>query len=779
MSDDGFAFSLPSSREQRAPSKAPDTSGFSFELPSVKKEAAPAPAQKKPAVAATKEEVKPWMDYGADGGLGTYVDVASGLGRGMAKGVTGVADIPSLMQRGAMWAAEKAGLPAPKHPVIIPTGKEIMEKAGVEAPVLEEKAVGRPGKYAETVGEFLPFAGRGIAGKVKGALIPGAASETAGELAEGTPYEAPARVAGAIVGGGAAALPEALTGPRAARSLVTRATEGATEQQLNAAESLFNQARNIGIPITRAEALSFLTHGGTSLTDLQRVLEGKGGLREFMAERPTAVGEAAKRTFEEVGPELQAPQLVGPRVGEAARGEVAGAHAARTERARPFYEAAKAETVEPTLIGDVVGRIDEMVASDPSGATHGPLKDLREMLIATPAKAGKPATREAVTDPRTGDVIRYETTPSTPSTPETYVTDIGTLDRIRKYFRDRTELPAFAENAIDKETGAKINAILEDVNAAAAERSLPLRMGRRAYQEASRDIVEPLEAGPVGRLAKEDITTEQAAGALFPASPQPGSAEEVARTVRAIEGREPQAARDLIRSHLERTFNEKTQDLQAGAPQFGGANFVANIAGNRQQRENLLTAIEALPHGPQIRNGVETLFDVLQATGQRQRIGSQTTFNQEISDALKSGMHLEKLAPPIVVKNWVQGLAVGRNTEELARLLTDPAAAKDFRTLATAPKGTKAFVKSMSNLAARASQYSLKTAPSLSDKFSVSYGDKPARATGGRISRGMTANALISAVERARKAEQNTTKSILNHPDESVVHALKIAKSSI
>ena len=53
------------------------------------------------------------------------------------------------------------------------------------------------------------------------------------------------------------------------------------------------------------------------------------------------------------------------------------------------------------------------------------------------------------------------------------------------------------------------------------------------------------------------------------------------------------------------------------------------------------------------------------------------------------------------------------------------------------------------------------------------------RATGGRIARGMTANSLISAVERARKAEQNTTKSILNHPDESVVHALKIAKSSI
>ncbi len=57
--------------------------------------------------------------------------------------------------------------------------------------------------------------------------------------------------------------------------------------------------------------------------------------------------------------------------------------------------------------------------------------------------------------------------------------------------------------------------------------------------------------------------------------------------------------------------------------------------------------------------------------------------------------------------------------------------------------------------------------------------ERSGRATGGRINRGMTAQMLIAAVERAKAEGQKTTESILEQPDEHVVRALKVANENI
>jgi hypothetical protein len=62
-----------------------------------------------------------------------------------------------------------------------------------------------PGRYAQTIGEFVPAAltgGEGTAANVlKGAVAPAIGSEAAGQATEGTWLETPARIAGAIFGG--------------------------------------------------------------------------------------------------------------------------------------------------------------------------------------------------------------------------------------------------------------------------------------------------------------------------------------------------------------------------------------------------------------------------------------------------------------------------------------------------------------------------------------------------------------------------------------------------
>lgn len=694
-----------------------------------------------------------------DEDLSAVVGPLSSFGAGMAKGLVGLADIPAAAQRGLLKLAEKGYLPKPERPVMIPTVEEM-----VDIPALKEEPTSVAGKYAQTVGEFVPMGG------VKAALAPGLLSETAGQVTKGTPYEPYARVAGAVTGAGVAGLPGYLTGPRAARSMVTGATEGVTPAQVDLAENLFTQAKELGVPITRAEALQQVTQGATSLADIQRVIEGEGGLRQFFAPRPQQIQEAARRQFGKISPELEKPELVGPRAGEAARKEVAEAHAARTERARPYYKQAAEQTVSPTAVSDAITKIDELIASDPTKATHRPLRELRDRLVAVPATKGVPSSRTPVVDPKTGSVIRYESSPAIPPTPEKYVTDIESLDRIRKEFRDRTSLPFEEEKAIDKEIGAKINNLMDDLNKMAEERSVQFRLGKKAYQEATRDIVEPIEAGPTGKIAEEGISTEKVTGALFPSSPLPGSEESLARTIKALEGKEPNVARDLVRAHLERTFNEATQALQSGLSQFGGAKFAAVVAGNPQQRKNLLTAVSSLPGGEKILPGVEQFLDVLQATGTRQPIGSRTAFNTELLGALKVGIPIEKAVIPVALKNWVQKIAAGKNTEELSRLLTDPAAAKDFKTLATGNNYAK--LKAMSDLVAKASSYGVEAGARTGQ-----FEERQGRATGGAVK--ITPTKLLAMAERAKKKIQTHTKSILEQPDEHVVHALKVANGSI
>lgn len=57
--------------------------------------------------------------------------------------------------------------------------------------------------------------------------------------------------------------------------------------------------------------------------------------------------------------------------------------------------------------------------------------------------------------------------------------------------------------------------------------------------------------------------------------------------------------------------------------------------------------------------------------------------------------------------------------------------------------------------------------------------ERTGRATGGRIKRGMNAQMLMAAVERAKANGQMATESILNAPDEHVVKALKVANENI
>lgn len=143
-------------------------------------------------------------------------DLLKSLGIGAVQGGLGLAGLPGTIETLARMGIDRAStglgfqnpnLEASHSP--IPDASTL--QSGIESytgPFYQPQTTA--GKYARTIGEFLPsalFPAGGIAGRATNVLAPAVASETGGELTEGTKYEPWARMFGGLLGG---VLPQAL-----------------------------------------------------------------------------------------------------------------------------------------------------------------------------------------------------------------------------------------------------------------------------------------------------------------------------------------------------------------------------------------------------------------------------------------------------------------------------------------------------------------------------------------------------------------------------------------
>lgn len=563
------------------------------------------------------------------------------------------------------------------------------------------------GRYVSTAAEFVPavIASRGLSlapGAARSAapataglagdiarfgIAPGLASEAAGQATEGTAFEPYARTGAALAAGGVAALARR---PGTAEASVRDAAGNLTAENVRQAQALMNQAEQIGAPITFAEAVQQVTNGATRLGSLQRVVEqSRGGaepMAAFMAGRPAAVQRAGNAAIDAIGPIPANPSMVAADVQRAAEGIIGDAMQARTTATQGFYRAAAGDQVDPSRIATMLDDIDAAIAGDRTGILSGPLGELRDRLTASPATPGTPAQRIPRQTPAGATI--YQTVPATPGAPRVPVTDVESLSRARKFFRDRTELPQFAERAIDKETAGRIGPVLDRLDAEMTAVSPGYAQGNAAYQDFTRRVVDPLQQSPIGKLMARSEFADQARIILDP-NPVPGSAAEVANAVRLIRQRAPDSARALVSQRIRQVFNEATQTNAGGPNQWGGAKFNATIRGNSQQAENLRAVVDAL-HGPGAYDGFARTLDVFEAMGRRQPAGSQTEFNRQITEELKRGGILGEAtslaASPASLaskaRDIYEGWRYGRNTDQLAAFLTRPDAATHFARIA-------------------------------------------------------------------------------------------------
>nr|WP_137830880.1 hypothetical protein [Methylobacterium sp. L1A1] len=280
-------------------------------------------------------------------GPSVLADVVQGAGAGIIRGAGGLVDLPQtalgLIDKGfglitdpvaigvravagkaplseaeaeQARAAVKGGLPLP-HELPRPGAAAIGALEAATGKLYEPQT--RAGKFARTAAEFVPGAGRKLGEVLALGIAPGLASEGAGQLTEGSALETPARIVASVGAGLGGAAVRARTG---AEGIASRRAQGATPEQVDQAEALFREAAERGLPLTRANALDAVTGGVTSLSDLQRVVEGTGRLRGFFAPTAEGVRREGEGVLDTIAPAGANPSVLGGELQDAARAAV-------------------------------------------------------------------------------------------------------------------------------------------------------------------------------------------------------------------------------------------------------------------------------------------------------------------------------------------------------------------------------------------------------------------------------------------------------------------------
>lgn len=624
------------------------------------------------------------LDAPASRNKDMVTDVAKAVPSGLAKGVVGLFGLPGAIEDGANWFSRQTvgragnairgeGFTAPSFDDVerrraemglrgqkaLPSADSIQK--GVESVTGEfYKPKTVSGQYAGTVSEFLPgmvFPAASVGGRVAQAVVPAWASETAGQITQGTPAEPYARAAGAIGTGFGVAGVQAMRAQPVNKVLEMTTGGKITEGSVNKAQSLMQDAKIRGVTLTWDEALKQVSNGAVDLGNLrlgaQGSVQGGNALNPVMAQRPQQIANAAEQQFNQISPASQAPYSLGRAVGAAAEQSIDDVRGAINTASKPLYDQAAMVRISPS----------EM-----------------QKIVATPG--WQEASSAVRSNPQLSRYVQGMPDDS-----------VGFINEVKKYFDASSKNasgPMNAQRNQQVSAGYSSDAnLLKQVAGAAS----PEYLQALAFQSQAREkYLQPLLDGPLGQLAKKDATTKNAFQVLFPIQPLENSAGQISEAMTALVAKNPIAAKELTRNYLGTMFSQATKDLQAGGNQLGGAKFSQSIKGNADQQKNLEAVMRALPNGDERWAGASRFLEILDATGKRPAIGSNTAEKLAMQEQFKNGSLGSEVANAIMtagtklpkrLTDYYQQMQAGKNGEQLANILLDPQSEKLFRALAS------------------------------------------------------------------------------------------------
>jgi hypothetical protein len=448
----------------------------------------------------------------------------------------------------------------------------------------------------------------------------------------------------AVTGGATAAAGAPYAMRSTAADIANKGLRNVSPDQLRMADLLMKESARMGSPITGAEAIAQVT-GNKALLGTQRFVENAQSsmpiMNDFMVNRPAGQRQAFESSVQVMGaPPSYATPL---NLKNAAGNLISGAEKSLTENVKPSYTTAGKLAVypEPSVLANQ--KIQEAIDKVTSTAEYG-------------VKGGNPSSFE-------------------------------TLIAAKKYLDDEYKSQMNAVTGLKKGAGEVTATAADQLSNYLKENSPAYKQGAYNYQTAQTQQLGPLREGPVGQIAGG----ANAAEVLMPSKPVSLYPTDIKRTVDLLRRKDPEAVPSFVRQQLEANFNEAAQNLQGGPNQMGGPKFVANIAGNKQQRDNLRTLITE-GSGMQAWQGFEKFMNTMEAQGQRLPANSATTFNEMARQEMGGGL-LSKAATPLQpsrVAKFFEEYQMGNNSKKLAQMLVDPDSVNKLEELArTGPKSLK------------------------------------------------------------------------------------------
>lgn len=405
---------------------------------------------------------------------------------------------------------------------------------------------------------------------------------------------------------------------RPAERILRDATQDLTPQDFSNMHRLMEADLALpggGVRLGADEALSQVAQGRTTalqgrMRQLSRTPSGSRAISQHTAGRPERVRATTEAVADQIAPTPQDPAVLSVRARDAATGAIRTAESRRTAAVDPLYERADLQYPDPTGVMDIADALRARARQDRTGLIAPGAVEMADAIMGPQAPTPAGATASA------GGGA------ATPApAPAPYPTlNVENAARLRRYYRDTSEIPLGEPGALNRETAGVIGGasqrlqevLLQNPDYAAAE---------NLYAQISRDTVDPMMAGPVGQMTRTDAPGA-ASPMLYPSAPREAQPARTVHSLQALEGQDPGVGAQLTRSHLVDALNAGLTRNRGGASPTAGANVANRVAGNPEQRATFQAGVDTV--APQASPNVATLIDALQATGTRLGEGSPT-----------------------------------------------------------------------------------------------------------------------------------------------------------
>ncbi|ODB82744.1 hypothetical protein A3193_18520 [Candidatus Thiodiazotropha endoloripes] len=478
----------------------------------------------------------------------------------------------------------------------------------------------------------------GPVGGLLGAALGGASGESSRKIHANLAYDEPQTPTGNLksmaIEGGLAAAGEG-AGQLLGRALSRKAVKDISRFDEVAANQLSRKANEAGITLTPAEItnLRSLINRQALLRDLP---DSADIVEDFLKLRNKQVQRGVYQYLEKLSPE-QTPHFAYKKGVNAAEGAREALEQSRMKASSPYYQDAANDQVDISHVLDSL-----KVSINKFSGT----------------KVGKTLTQ-------------IEKALKNGEQPKNL---IGQIDAVKG---DLDDLIAKAKRDGRKTRLRELTAFKQELVSAMDQASPTYRTGRQIFEERSLPINE-LDNSLVGDMIREGSQAAPNLGKiLFGRRSSPAAIKQAKRIITA---HDPKAWNGVVRGHIQNTLEEMAESSVGEAANLGGV-FRKRLMGTQSKQRMLKNALNKQQY-----QALMDLSDVLEATGRAMKGQSMTAqrtemikeLRREATPAMSNAISPHRI--PSKVAEWYQDMKLGKYSENLARIMTDPQGMMKLRT---------------------------------------------------------------------------------------------------